>query len=107
MTFDEFDEFQEELLKEVKGMGAKGKEYAHSEERFANFNRLASELDLDNKMVAWVYFKKHIDSIISYIKNSQTYSTEPIRGRFVDAISYLTLIAGMCEEVELNKVHEN
>jgi hypothetical protein len=94
-----FNEYQEELLKKVVYMrDTKGKEYAHSDERFANFNRLALELGCSNLMVAWIYLKKHLDSIVSYVKDEQVYSVEPIEGRFVDAITYLTLMAGMVEE---------
>ena len=99
MTFEEFDKFQAELLTEVTAMGeTKGKEYAHAEDRFANFNGLAGELGISNFTVAWIYLKKHLDSIASYVKDNKTYSVEPIRGRIVDAITYLTLIAGMIEE---------
>ncbi len=99
MTFEEFNEFQAELLaKVVKMNSTKGKEYANSESRFANFDRLAAELGIPNFQVGWVYAAKHKDSIASYCRNSKTYSTEPIRGRIVDLITYLTLIAGMIEE---------
>lgn len=99
MTFTEFDKYQLHLLKLVIAMkDTKGKEYAHSESRFANFDRLAEGLELPNMTIAWVYCKKHIDSIESYIKDHKVYSTEPIEGRIVDAIAYLTLIAGMIKE---------
>jgi|ERR1035437_808564 hypothetical protein len=105
MTFEEFDRFQEELLKEVVGMkDTKGREYAHAEDRFANFNRLAGGLELSNIMIAWVYTKKHIDGIESYVKDGRTYSVEGIRGRIVDAIVYLTLIAGMVKEKEIGYI---
>ena len=98
VTFPEFDKFQEELLKEVVVMkDTKGKEYAHSEDRFANFNRLAEGLNLPNTQIAWVYTMKHKDSIESYLRGGYK-GTEPIRGRIVDLITYLTLIAGMIEE---------
>ncbi len=104
MTFQEFAEFQNGLWDEIRNMQyTKGKEYAHSEDRFANFNRLSDELGLSPEQVAWVYTKKHLDSIVSYVKDNKTYSTEPIRGRYVDAIVYLTLLAGMAEEREVEK----
>ena len=99
MTFQEFDEFQNRLIEQVVEMkNTKGKEYANSESRFANFDRLAVRLNIKPTAVALVYLTKHLDSIESYIKNGQTYSTESIQGRIVDAITYLTLIAGMIEE---------
>ena len=76
----------------------KAKEYANSADRFANFRRLAESLGLQDYQVGWVYAAKHLDSLASFMRNGKTLSTETIRGRFVDAITYLTLIAGMVDE---------
>jgi hypothetical protein len=101
MTFDEFDRYQVDILTNVMEMNnTKGREYANSESRFANFDRLSERLGLTNTQIAWVYITKHLDSIESYIKNGKTFSTEPIQGRILDAITYLTLIGGMIEEQE-------
>ena len=100
MTHKQFNEYQHDLLNKVVGMGdTKGKEYANSESRFANFDRAADELGLTNIQVAWVYTKKHLDGIASYCRTQRELS-EPIEGRIVDAIVYLTLIAGMIAEKE-------
>ena len=99
MTFEEFNKYSMELLDEVLHMrDTKGKEYANSLDRFDNFNRLASRIKLPRNKVWLVYFIKHLDAIESYIDRGQTYSNESIRGRIVDAITYLTLLAGMIEE---------
>jgi len=99
MTFEDFDKWQAELWAEcVKMRDTKGREYSHEKDRFANFNRLANELGISNVTVGWVYLKKHLDSIASYVKDGKTHSVEPIRGRIIDAIVYLTLIGGMIEE---------
>jgi len=99
MNFETFDKFQAGLLAEVTKMrDTKGKEYAHDQDRFANFRRLAEQLGIPDYQVGWVYAVKHIDSIASYMKTGQTFSSEQIRGRFVDLITYLTLIAGMVLE---------
>jgi hypothetical protein len=99
MTFDDFNRFQLELIDEVLKMrDTKGKEYANSTNRFANFDRLSEQLGLTNIQIAWVYIAKHLDAIQNYIKTGKSFSTEPIRGRIVDALTYLTLIAGMIEE---------
>ena|SRR5476651_2014760 len=99
MTFEQFDKYQEELLKQVVDMkSTKGVEYANSASRFANFDRLSSRLNISNLAVALVYMTKHMDAIESYISRGRTYSTETIEGRIVDAITYLTLIAGMIKE---------
>jgi hypothetical protein len=101
MTFKQFDEYQEALLKEVIVMkDTKGKEYANSEDRFANFNRLAPRLNISNLAVCLVYLTKHMDAIESYCKSQRVYSMESIQGRIVDAITYLTLLGGMIKQNE-------
>ena len=106
MTHEQFKEFSDRLLAEVTAMAdSKGKEYANGEDRFGNFNRLAARIELDRLRVWQVYFTKHLDAIESFIKNKRTFSAESIRGRFVDAITYLTLAAGMVEEdIEITEV---
>lgn len=100
MTFEQFNAFQESLLEEVKGMArTKGKEYANGVDRFGNFNRLAQRLGITREHVLYVYLAKHLDSIESRIVTGRTFSTETTRGRIIDAITYLTLLAGMLEEV--------
>lgn len=99
MTHEQFIKFQDQLHKEIYDIGdTKGKEYAHSNDRFANFRRLADQLNLKDYQVGWVYATKHIDSIISYIKEGKIFSEESIRGRFKDAILYFELILAMIEE---------
>ncbi len=101
MTFDQFDQFQKNLIAEVVAMRAtKGREYANDADRFANFRRLASQIGLKDYQIAWVYGVKHLDGIASFMKTGQEFSSETIRGRIVDAITYLTLIAGMIEEAK-------
>lgn len=107
MTFEQFDKFQTELLAEVVKMKTtKGREYANGIDRFGNFNRLASRLGLPNYKVGWVYAIKHLDSIESFLKDPTMPIVEPIRGRFVDLITYLTLIAGMVEEFQSDPLNK-
>lgn len=99
MTFDEFDKLQQSLFDDIKKIGAgKGREYASSDDRLANFKRLAPECGIRPELVAWVYFKKHLDSINTYLKYGKEHSEESIRGRFLDAINYLTLIYALIVE---------
>jgi hypothetical protein len=87
MTHNDFNKYQLSLIDRVLQIGqTKGKEYGSSEDRFANFNRGAAALGLTNIQIAYVY------RVLS----------EPIEGRIVDAIAYLTLIAGMIKEERLN-----
>lgn len=99
MTFEEFEILQKQMFADIEKIGAgKGREYASSDDRLANFKRLALELDMSPEKVAYVYFKKHLDSIQTYLKNGKEFSEEGIRGRFLDAINYLTLIYGLIAE---------
>ena len=100
MTHPTFDRYQLNLLgKVIKMKDTKGKEYSNDDgERFANFNRLAAALNMTNIQIAWVYLAKHLDSIASYCRTGKSFSEEGIEGRIVDTITYLTLIAGMIEE---------
>lgn len=99
MTFEEFDKFTEEIFIEVRRMrDTKGKEYAHTKDRFDNFNRLGTRMSIPRLKVWLVYFTKHMDSIESYINEGREFSSEKIRGRIVDAMTYLALLAGMIYE---------
>lgn len=99
MTFPEFDAYSKALIDECLNMrDTKGKEYAGTKDRFDNFNRLALKCDLKRNLVWLVYFTKHMDAIESYINSGREFSSEGIRGRIVDAITYLLLLGGMIEE---------
>lgn len=108
MTFPEFAKFQDDLYAEISvTREIKGREYASSEDRFANFNRSAAKNEIHRLQAANVFLQKHQDSIDTFIKDIAAGRTpklsEPIRGRFKDAILYLFLMAGMVEEEELGK----
>lgn len=99
MTFDAFDKFAEGVIAQVLTMrDTKGREYAGAADRFGNFNRLADRMGITRQQVWQVYATKHMDSIETFIREGQTYSTESIQGRIVDEITYLLLLAGMVEE---------
>jgi hypothetical protein len=74
------------------------KEYARKQNNaFANFERIAENLNLDRKEVLLVYMLKHIDGISSYIKGHKS-QREDVRGRITDTIVYLCLLWGMIEQ---------
>jgi hypothetical protein len=99
VTVDEMASLMERMyLEENQTRVAGQKEYAHGD-AFGNFNRLAQMLDLDRKLVLWVYFMKHIDGILAYLKGHKS-QRENIRGRIMDARVYLALLRGMIEEDE-------
>ncbi len=104
MTFENFEQFQAALFDQVKHMQCtKGKEYTDGIDRFQNFNEEAKDMDVSRLKVAEIFLNKHMRAIKSYIRNGKEYSDEGIMGRIVDAITYLTLIAGMIEETHNNE----
>jgi hypothetical protein len=73
-------------------------EYAHNDvEAFANFNRVATQLGVDRKVVLYTYLFKHLDGIVSHIKGHHS-QRENVIGRILDARVYLALLAGMILE---------
>ena len=87
-------------------LGVKGMEYTQGDgdkDRLANFSRLAVELGIPSEMVLWIYMKKHLDSIICYIKNGKEFSEEKIEGRIHDARNYLALLNAMIREKKKEK----
>jgi hypothetical protein len=103
MSPQEFDELVERTYSEIQTLiSVKGGEYANDTERFENFIRNGKRLDLHRLIIWAVYFNKHVDAINSYVatlqKGQVRESSEPIEGRFIDAIVYLLLGLGMLEE---------
>lgn len=104
MNKADMSKVMENLFLECRGTRDSGqKEYALSEDAFDNFNRLATLLNQDRKIILWIYLQKHLDGIVSHLKG-HTSQREPVRGRIKDAIVYLTLLAGMIEEDENTSV---
>ena len=74
------------------------KEYARTQnDVFANFKRVAADLETTPEKVLLTYFLKHKDGIASWA-NGHTSQREDVRGRIKDAIVYLILLWGMVEE---------
>lgn len=76
------------------------KEYAHDPMNpFANFERVGQALGLPREKVLLVYLLKHIDGIVAWA-NGHRLQRESVRGRIVDAIVYLALLAAMDEGID-------
>ena len=101
MTQAEMAEVMADVFNECQALrGAGQKEYAHLQSNsFANFERLATDLEIDRKHILWVYAMKHRDGIASYIKGHKS-QRENVRGRINDLIVYLCLLRGMIDEEE-------
>jgi hypothetical protein len=96
---------------------AKGADYSGREDALANFKRNAERLGMTKYQIWAVYTAKHIDSIFNSIKtdpNSPQVESEPLRGRIVDAISYLSILEALLAEdreelsstMEFHKEHD-
>lgn len=84
---------QEDAFKVLTG---KGKDYARNNAAFHNFETTAEFLGLKREEVLAAHLYKHFAAIFAYVREGQT-ETEPIRGRIIDAINYLTFLAAMAE----------
>ena len=102
MTFEDFDILLGKMNEEETVIAkTKGKEYTQGD-RLDNFKRLSQELGITAKQVLWIYLKKHLDSILYFIKEdsfgNHVILSEPIEGRIKDARVYLSLLRGLIDE---------
>lgn len=100
-TREDIKNLVHQIFEEVQKTREAGqKEYAHDENNaFANFDRLANDLQTSREKILWVYTRKHLDGILAYI-NGHKSQRENVRGRIKDAIVYLILLWGMIDDVE-------
>lgn len=93
----------EKSLNELKSvLDSKGKAYSGDEDYFANFKRIASDLNINPETVWYVYFSKHLDALKTYLSGNYC-DSEPISGRIIDLINYLILLKVYTEEKLENK----
>lgn len=104
MNTAEFTDSIDDLYKRLKSLTeTKGEEYKRRDDnQFANFERGAVSLGLTREQVLMVYLSKHLDSVVTYVKDraggQEKVYAEPISGRIDDAILYLLLLRGMTVE---------
>lgn len=90
------------LTEAMQVLKLKGNDYTMGKadfERLHNFDTAASFLGLKDTQVLGVYLYKHVASVFAYLGRGKVES-EPIRGRIVDCINYLLLLALMVERAE-------
>jgi len=89
------------MIKSTRESGQK--EYAHDVNNvFANFERVAENLNISRQKALGVYLLKHVDGVMSFIQGHKS-QREDVRGRITDIIVYLMLLWGMVEEDELSE----
>jgi hypothetical protein len=82
---------------EDKILSVKGKDYTQgSANRIQNFEKVAEEAGITVQQAWFVYFKKHIDGITSYVKLGKAES-EGLKSRIADARNYLALFRQILE----------
>lgn len=96
--------FNQMIEEEKQTMHSKGKEYTEgndNEDRLYNFHQIAKEIGITPMQAWYVYFRKHVSSIASFVKSDgDIHSDESIEGRIKDARVYLALFRGLVEETE-------
>lgn len=105
MNQKDFEEVFNHTVKECeKLLILKGREYAGSDDRLANFKRGAARVGATPMQVLNIYLSKHLDSIETFIRDDAKGVTkelsEPITGRIDDAINYLFLLKAMVVELQ-------
>ena len=77
----------------------KGDDYTrHEEDRLSNFKRSAAAIGLNPLHVWAIFFNKHIDAIMAFIKTGKAES-EAIEGRIDDAQNYLHLFEALLNDL--------
>lgn len=105
----DFVEFKRDLFKECdRTQQLKGEDYTLGDNNaFANFVDGGERLAISKYKVWNVYADKHWKAITNFCKNDGSgVESEPIRGRIVDMITYLTLLAGMVRDDEMEEHNE-
>ena len=84
---------------EDKVLNSKGQEYTQGcDDRLKNFKTIAAETGADPILVWYIYFKKHVDAIASYVKHGEAKSEEGIEGRILDVRNYCVLGRALIQE---------
>lgn len=102
VTVEQHDQWAAELRKLCDSIiAAKRPAYTReSRNVYANFDRIALDVDTSAEKVLWTYMKKQLDSILACIRNPELYTGEPFETRIADAVNYLTILYGMAKRRE-------
>jgi hypothetical protein len=109
MTNEEFNMHVASFFSFIGDIGkSKGREYSGAidgkDDRLANFKRLAGKLGVPPETVCLIYGTKHLDAIDTFVKTIQRTGeipaqlSEPIEGRFHDAVLYMIRLSALVAE---------
>jgi len=113
MTFEEFKALLHSMqMQEVDISESKGREYGLGY-RTSNFRRLGEEVKITCPhcghehgigpfVVLWVFMKKHLDAILSYVNGRREGLSESIDSRVLDVRLYAMLFEALVEEERNN-----
>jgi hypothetical protein len=106
ITQERAAQIMEEVFEECRGLrGAGQQEYARLQQNaLANFERVATHMDISRETALFTYFFKHVDGITAYIKGHRS-QREGVRGRINDCIVYLCLLRAMVEDEDGNRAN--
>lgn len=104
MKLKEFFDYVESLdtrCNEILGLA--NREYASEDNKFYNFEVIASLMSQGGRKitphdVASIYMLKHMFSIVRGVSKRET-----MEGRYIDAINYLKLMAGMSQTEKVDE----
>ena len=104
-THAQYDRLVDETIDNIIKLGKlKGGEYAGDTDRLENFRRNGVQLGLPMEVIWAVYYNKHHDAIMTYIRDLSQNKTrerlETIPSRIDDMIVYLLLFKAMYAEWE-------
>jgi hypothetical protein len=99
MTLEEFAQHRKQLNDMCSGiLESKGRAYTRaSNDKLANFKKTAEDLGISIELAWAVYFHKHLDSLMHYIKNNEE-GPEGITENIKDARNYLDLFYAILVE---------
>lgn len=105
MNQTEFEELCQQIQRDTTDiLILKGREYAGSADRLANFKRNAELSGVDPLTVLHIYMAKHWDSFSTYVRDMQAKQprelSEPIEGRLHDLINYAVLAVALIMDAQ-------
>jgi hypothetical protein len=106
----EFEALFDSTVEACRGLLiTKGREYAGTDDRLANFKRGASLTGCTPLQVLFIYLSKHYDAVATFVRDEAAFdsagsarpqTSEPIEGRLDDLINYAILAKALIVESE-------
>lgn len=103
MNFKRREELTSEFFKKCNEiLSSKGRDYTIDDQAFKEVHAIAEEMGTDAVKVLWVYMRKHITAVKTYVKKGQVES-EPIDGRLMDLANYCALMYALIRDGQNGK----